>query len=179
MNYFYLFCCTFFTLNLNAQIELPELFSTQLKQLNADIFRPLDAGYKTISITGEDYVPAQFAIYSRQEKMEIRYYARTYQELGYFADSPHVDASRIVMNTATNYGELATTVHSFAPEDRKALGADWAKLFTFKPKTGFSQTEYAQMIAIYKENVGIIYIFLLFNDAPETLDSRQVAARFF
>ena len=66
MNYTYFLLSFFLALNLNAQLRLPKPLHDRLEQLDADIFRPLDAGYKAIPITGEDYVPAQFAIYSKE-----------------------------------------------------------------------------------------------------------------
>lgn len=161
-----------------AQLAIPAELQWRLDTMQADIFRPLDSDFRPVKVDGEDYVPAQFAMYSKREKLEIRYYARPKKELGFFAQMPHLDASRVVMNAASNDEDAVTTGHSFGTEDRKTFGADWAKLFTFPPKRGFSDTQYAQMVAIYRENQGMIYIFLLFNDAPDTLDARQIAARF-
>ncbi|MEL6275951.1 MAG: hypothetical protein AAFU03_12685 [Bacteroidota bacterium] len=117
-------------------------------------------------------------MYSKQEKLEIRYYLQAESEMGPFVGMPHVAAGRLLIDVSSNDEDAVTTAHSFQGEALATYRADWAKLFTFQPKRRFSDTNFAQMVALYQEGIGMLYVFLLFDKAPDTLDSRQLAIRF-
>lgn len=157
---------------------LPDSFQYQLAELNAAIIRPLDSDFKAINIKSSRFQAPQFVMYSRQEKLEIRYYLQTAAEMGSFQGMPHVASSRLLIDISSNDDDALLTAHSFTDEAFLTFGADWAKLFTFKPKRSFSDTQYAQLVALYKEGRGLIYVCLLFNKPPESLDTRQLAIRF-
>jgi hypothetical protein len=91
---------------------------------------------------------------------------------------PHVATARFLMDIGSNDEDSQTAVHSFGEEETAIYAADWARLFTFRPKSSFAPYEFAQLVALYKEDRGLIWVVLLFNTPPDTLDTRQLAARF-
>ncbi|PHI18229.1 hypothetical protein CEQ90_19025 [Lewinellaceae bacterium SD302] len=178
LNFLLLFVLLVAVNNLAGQGPLPQAAANRFDSLGADIIRPFDADFKEVSVARTRFRPAEYAIGSKKEKLEIRYYLQTEKELGHFSGMPHVATGRFLMDVGSNDEDAQTTVHSFQGEQLETYNADWSKLFTFQPKYEFAAYEYAQLVALYKEGRGLIWVILLFNKPPDTLDARQLAARF-
>lgn len=161
-----------------AQLYLPDSFQLRLDQMGADIIRPLESDYRPTTAEETAFFPAEYILYSRREKLEIRYHLVPEAEMGPMAGMPHVFTARLVANAGSNDDDAFTSVHRFLGEDFKTFGADWAKLYTFRPKLSLSDHQNAQLVALYREGVGMLYALLLFDKAPDTLEIRQLAARF-
>ena len=171
-------CVLGFVGTLSAQLDLPDQFRDQLDSLGADIIRPLDSDYRSVQLAENRFRPADFVMYSRKEKLEIRYYLQPESSMGHYQGMPHIATGRFLIDVSSNDEDAVTTAHSFIGESFATFNADWAKLFTFRPKREFSDTNTAQLVALYREGLGIIYIFLCFDKPPDELDTRQLAARF-
>ncbi|NJO87198.1 MAG: hypothetical protein HC821_04160 [Lewinella sp.] len=166
------------TSKLGAQGPLPDSFQLRLNGLGADLIRPVGADFTVLSAKANRHLPTHFALYSRHEKLEIRYTVFAEAELGPLAGLPHVAVSHLLLDIGSNDEDAFLTMHSYVGESFNTFGADWAKLFTFRPKRSFCDTAFAQLVALYREGLGMAYVFLLFDQAPETLDARQLALRF-
>ena len=169
-------CCAFPAL---AQITLPGPFVGLLHDTGIELLLPLEAVYKLVDLEVNDFQPCQVAIYSRQEKIEIRYLVEPYDSNKVAFQLPHVNASRLLMHLASNDEDAVITGHSLDNETLSRTGADWGKAFFFKPKTAFSSRQHCQLTILHKHLQGAIYIFLLFDDPNNPGISLRENAVFF
>lgn len=164
---------------LAAQITPDSSFARQLAAMNLEILQPLESDYRVRKPVENDYLTCPLVVRSRREKLEIRYAVRPVVDLGYLADAPHIAAGNLATRLASNDEDTFLAVHSLpAASVRDNYGADWLRLYTFPPKRGFSERAHCQMVAMFREGVGIAYVFLLFDQAPELLEARTNALRF-
>lgn len=162
-----------------AQIDIPYTVMQRFEQLGAEMIYPIEADYRYRLAHKNDYLTYDFAIHSRRERMEIRYALLPAAELGELAGYPHVAASRLLMHLAANDEDAVVTTHTLpADEVRYDYQADWVRMFHFRPKKGFSEANHCRLLAIYREGYGMAYVLLLFDTAPEQIDSRSLALRF-
>ncbi len=120
-----------------------------------------------------------FAVNLRKEKLEIRYFFVSIDPESDQAIVPHLSVPRMAMHLASNEEDSYLAAHEIAPALLDTIyHADWGQTFFFKPKPVFSTFENCQMIAFYREGVGLCYTFLLFDDAPVTLPERAKMMRF-
>lgn len=172
-----LFLFTFFPLLL-AQLPLTPEFEILLDSLDVRVNHPFDDGFKLLDNPENDYLEDQLAVYSKEEKLEMRFHIRPESERDLYYRRPHLRASMLVMNLGSNDEDAVTAVHSFGEEELAVMNADWARMWTFRPKRSYSHRPTAQLIAAYKEGRGLIYTVLLFDKAPETMEGRQMMLRF-
>jgi hypothetical protein len=140
---------------------------------------PLDSDYRETLDRENDYLRSHYAIRSRREKMELRFHLRPERPDDRYYQLPHLAATTLAMNLGSNDEDAVTAVHRFSDDELRFYGADWARMYTFRPKrsygNGFGQ---AQLIALYREGRGLAYTVLLFDEAPATLEGRQLSLRF-
>ncbi len=163
---------------LPAQSELPADFQQLLDSMDVRFTAPLDSDYQLGSRHDNDYLTDQYSLRSRREKLELRFYLQPENETDQYYRRPHMAATALAMNLGSNDEDAVTAVHSFDDEELDLYQADWAKMYTFRPKRSFSDKQQAQLIALYREGRGIAYTVLLFDEAPITLEGRQLSLRF-
>lgn len=153
---------------LQGQKEIP-LWQPMLSTLGASYYPPLDAGYSPIKSLEEPYWGAHFSTFSRRDQIEIKFVLDTA-----LLDYPTIQLGRWLAQIASNDAE---GVISRVPIDPSILiqryQADWGGLYFFKPK--FSSTFYSEckLLALYKEGKGMIFIFFLFNEFTDRLQSLE------
>ncbi len=163
---------------IGQQLEFSEWEQSLVDSLGMEFHLPVDGGYKQRPIPKSES-EYQILLRSKQEKMEIRYRLEPELEGAPTADKPQLMASRLALHLCKNSPDAFITGHGFDDFDsRMDFGADWAKLFTFPPKTSFGNYEYCRMLALYKAGRGMIYVFFLFDDPPDLLEYRLYAAQF-
>lgn len=161
-----------------AQMPLTPEFSALLDSLDVRVNHPFNADFKLKPLAENDYLADQLVAYSKDEKLEVRFHLRPETEDDLYYRRPHLRAGLLVMNLASNDEDAVTTVHSFGEEEMAIFNADWARMYTFRPKRSYSPMPNAQLIATYKEGRGLAYTILLFDHAPPTLEGRQLLLRF-
>jgi hypothetical protein len=174
--WYFLFSVSF----LSAQIDLSFPFEKRLEAAGLTFVTPLDAAYKDIPVRGDDRINYHFSIFSKKEKMEIRYIVDPYKATDMTADLPHIKATQLVMHLAKN-DEEAAPITGFRLSDAfvdQNYNADWGREFFFQPKASVSFRQHCKLIAIYKEGKGTAFLLFFFDDAPDTLDSRSIALQF-
>ncbi len=174
-------CLPFFLLlgsSLCAQLDLPPEFVHLLDSLDIRFTAPLDSDFRETMLHDNDYLIDDFAVYSRREKLELRFHVQPIGENDRYYQLPQVAATTLAMNLGSNDEDAVTAVHSFSEEELDLYQADWARMYTFRPKRSFSEKEQAQLIALYREGRGMAYTILLFDRAPDTLEGRQLSLRF-
>ncbi|MTB49609.1 hypothetical protein [Lewinella sp. W8] len=155
----------------------PEL-TTFLDSLDVRLYQPFDVAYKAQAPTDNDYLEDHARFYSREEKLEIRLHFRAEDARDPYYGMPHLRAGHLVMNLGSNDEDAVTSVHSFGEEEMMVFNADWARLFTFRPKRSYSERSQAQLIALYREGRGMVYLVLLFDRPPGNLEDRQLLLGF-
>jgi len=161
-----------------AQIPLSQEFSVLLDSFDIRVNHPLDSDFKLLRNRENDYLEDQLTVYSKAEKLEIRFHLRQDTDRNPFYGMPHIQAGHLVANLGSNDEDAVTAVHSFDEEEMIIFNADWARMYTFRPKSSYSDKAQAQLIALYKEGKGMAYALLLFDKAPATLEGRQLVLRF-
>lgn len=158
--------------------ETPETFAAlsdsmgvRLDELLPDYFLPQDN-------EANDYLDAHLTLYARAEKLEMRFHLRPEQAGDPLAKRPQLRVHTLAMNLGSNDEDAVTSVHSFGEEELNALNADWARMYTFRPKRSFSERQHAQLIAAYRAGRGLVYTILLFDRAPGSVEDRQLTLRF-
>ncbi|MDX1667525.1 MAG: hypothetical protein R3350_09860 [Saprospiraceae bacterium] len=162
------------------KIDFPEEFFQTLDRAQVEFIHPLDSDYRDIRPRQNDIIETDLAIYSRREKLQIRYHIQPEIDLQYtHAPPPHVRCIRLLLHLATNDQRFVMTGLDVDQEKlREQFNADWGKVFFFTPKDSFSSQENCKMLALYREGMGMAYVFFLFDDAGRELDNRFYALRF-
>ncbi len=160
-----------------AQVDLDPGFQEKLEVAGLEFIEPLEARYKDVRVVRNDFLTYDFAIRSRREGLEIRYYIQPAGETA--MDVPHVDAIRLLTHLATNDERFVMSGLDVSEADlREQFNADWGKVFFFTPKESFSPRRQCKMLALFREGYGSAFVFFLFDEAGPELDHRFYALRF-
>lgn len=167
-------------LKMDAQVKLTERFSELLFDSNMEFIIPVEHKYRTVKRAGASgYEPFDLAIYSRKEKIEIRFAIHPYEEEDLYSLAPHAACMRTVTHLASNDENSIISVLSLTPESLSSdFNADWGKVIVFKPKDQFSFATTCKLLVIHRENIGTSYTFFLFDKPSLELDNRFVSLRF-
>ena len=161
----------------SAQFPLTADFQRLLDTFDVRVNHAFDADFKLSEAYDNPYLREQQRLYSKEERLEMRFVLLPDSPAHVFHQMPHVRAGHLVANLASNEEGAETTVLSLDEAEMGVLNADWARVFIFRPKRSFSDRKEAQLVASYKEGRGMAYTILLFNRAPGTLLGRQLALR--
>jgi len=178
MRYLFPVFIIFVAHTLTAQLPVTPEFEALLDSFNLYVNHPAEAGFKLKPNLENDYLADQQTLYSKAEKLEMRFHFLPENERDIYYQRPHMRTGMLVMNLASNAEDAVTTVHGFDEEELITYGADWAKMYTFRPKRSYSPRATAQLIAIYKQGRGLAYTVLLFDKAPDALEERQFSLGF-
>ncbi len=166
-------------MNAAAQVELPAAFENLLQKTGVEVFYPVESDYKNWGTGENEWLNCEFAIRSRREKLEIRYHIVPYNEADPSAALPHLNCMRLLMHLASNDEEAAIAVHSLPEmELEENYRADWGKQYYFKPKRSFGDYAHCQLLALYREGSGMVYVFYFFDEPGPALEDRVREVRF-
>lgn len=164
----------------SQKMEHPNLFTQLLDKSGLEVLDPLDAGYRSFELWENEYLNCQYAINSRREGLEIRYYIVPWNEADANTTAPNVTTFRVLTNVATNADN--SVISGIQPTKDFLLqnfNADWGMTYFFTPKPAFSEEPACKLMALSKEGKGTVFIFFLFHDPGNTaLDMREAAVRF-
>lgn len=161
------------TTGLRAQLPTTPAFDSLATALGLVVNAPANGDFRLEKFPAGEYLSEQLAVYSRNEKLEIRLRLEPVRPDGRYYQRPGIRTSLLAMNLGSNAEDAVTTVHSFDEEELNARNADWAAMYTFRPKRSVSDRQQAQLVAIYKQGRGLALTLLLFDRAPVTLEARQ------
>jgi hypothetical protein len=168
----------FFVTPTKGQEQLPLEYQLQIAQQGLDWFSP-EVPYKVLRNPSMVFQEYDFAVNLRKEKLEIRYLFVPVEPDSDQALIPHLSASRMAMHLASNAEDSYLVAHEVDSAVMDTVyHADWVQIYFFKPKQVFSASENCQMLAFYREGLGLCYAFLLFDDPPVTLPERMNLMRF-
>ena len=167
------------SISVSTQIHYTTAFQAKLQAAQLELLAPIAAGSTVRSPIRNSVQNYDHSIYSRKEKLEIRYLIIPYQENDPLADLPHVKSNQLMVNLSSNTEEFTGSAFSYTPEAAKSdFNADWASEFYFRTKKAFSNKENCKMLTIYREGWGIAHVFFLFDKIPPLLDARTISLRF-
>ncbi|MEM6770067.1 MAG: hypothetical protein AAF597_05735 [Bacteroidota bacterium] len=164
--------------SLRAQVPTTESFAALMDSMGVSIIQPLTGEFKVEPNQENDYLDDQLTVYSKQEKLEMRFSLRAIPETDIYHGRPQLLVSTLALNLGSNDEDAVTTVHSFGDEELAVFNADWAVMYTFRPKRSYSDRTHAQLVAAYREGVGMAYTLLLFDKVPPTVEDRQLSLTF-
>ncbi len=161
-------------------LEQPARFAQLLQQAGVEFMEPLDAGYKDYEPLENQYLNCQYAIRSRSENLEIRYYVLPWNEKDYASTMPNFNTFATISNLATNAEDAV--ISALRPDGQslqRDFNADWGMTYIFTPKPAFADSPICKMVALCKEGQGTVFVFYLFDDpGNEAIDRREMAVRF-
>lgn len=166
-------------LPLVAQPELPGGFARLAREMGVDILLPTDAGYKAYKLTTDHYQPCQFAIYSRKEKLELRYLLEPFDSSSAELSLPSLFTGRLLLHLASNDDDTVIAGHVLEEATLQAYNADWGKVFFFRPKNSFSTRKYCQLLALAKKDKGIALAFFLTDNPNNTALENRILTLYF
>ncbi|NJC25980.1 hypothetical protein [Neolewinella antarctica] len=158
----------------SAQFPLSVEFEQILDSFDVRVNHPDEQSWKVLNPHDNDYLSEQQRLYSKPDKLEVRFTILAEDSAAAFFQYPHIQAGHLAMNLASNEEDALTTVLSLDEEEMTALNADWARVYLFRPKRGFADRRQAQLVASYKEGRGMLYTVLLFDRPPADLLDRQL-----
>ena len=173
--------CLVCTSSFAQKIAYPSHFHALLDSVGVEFYEPTDAGYRDYEPLENRWQPCHFAIRSRREKMDIRYYIEPWNDDIPMSSQPNLNTFRTLTMVASTDDETAM-ISGMQPTKKSLLeefNADWGMTYFFKPKSEFSEMPHCRMMSLCKEGKGTIFIFYLFDDVNnEALDLRKYALRF-
>ena len=136
---------------------------------------PVEGGYDTVQTSMSNFQAYDFAIASRKEKLEIRYWFNPYDSTATESQYPSVAASVLAIHLTDNDTNIPTAVFKLADDVVKFdYQGDWGAEYVFAPKTQFSDTPYCRMLCLFRNGYGNIYVFFLYNDLDNPwVDTRE------
>ena len=145
-------------------------FEQSLKDLHLSFNEPTENNYKTKRLSKNYIFNCDFSIKAKKKDLEIRYSIIELKEENSYI-FPHITAMNTVNHIASNHKDSEIVVQDISDSDLKTnFRADWAAVFYFTPKYQFSKKRKCKMLALYKEGLGLVYIFFLFNRPSIELD---------
>ena len=161
-----------------AQAATP--LDSLLESMDLDFVQPLDSDYKDYQLKNNPFFHCDYAIRSRREDMEIRYAIRPYQTGSPTTQHPNLTVFSALSSAATNEEEAIIAQIAIPKKElQEVFGADWGKMYQFTPKPGFSSAPFGRLLGLYKEEVGLVLVFFLFDDPNNpAIDLRYPAVYF-
>jgi|GEM_PF-4188112 len=150
----------FFSLNISAQ------WSTALSQ--AEFLTSFELTYNApVEMTSTSMGEGSIGFYKYQMGVALDQ-SNILALLSFVPDNqdiaPHVEVSAKVATLASNDQDYVIEMVGPSSEERDLLNADWAAYSYFVPKKGTGRFKYGKLTAIFREGIGLVYIYYLYND---------------
>ena len=165
--------------SLSGQVELTYSFEQLLEENQIEFIYPVENRYKVLKNLKNDFFAPDFAIKSRRDKLEIYYSYKQPNSDQLAGIAPHAASFKTAIHLASNDENSIITKLSIDPQTLEdQFNADWGKVFIFTPKSAFSNRKYCKLVALFKENIGLFYVYFLFDENSREVDNRFYALRF-
>lgn len=163
--FFFVVICV---VNISAQ-SFQEETTYALAASNIVLFAPLEQEAYPLAKDQNAFFKTDFLI-SHPEKVEVRVEVMRYPQDSVEMSNPHIKNGVRLGHLIDNINDAPVTLHKLGTEDLDFFGADWATQSLFNPKDEFSTKKNCQLITMYKEEVGLIFLYLLFEDIEKYKD---------
>ena len=157
-----IFICVLLISTLNAQ-SFQDDIALDLSDIQAQIFTPVERSAYEIKKDHNEFFTTDFVI-KHDEKVEIRVEYFDWKKDSLAITNPNIKNGIRLGQLIDNIDDSKISLHRLGTEDLNIFGANWATQATFKPKPAFSDRKHCQLITLYKEETGLIFLYLLFDD---------------
>ncbi len=140
-----------------------------LSESNIALFAPLEQAAFSLKKDHNSFFKTDFLI-AHTDKVEARVEVMSYPQDSLEMSNPHIKNGVRLGHLIDNINDDPVTLHKLGSEDLDFFGADWATQSMFNPKDEFSPKKNCQLITLYKEEVGLIFLYLLFDDIEKYKD---------
>ncbi len=154
--------------NISAQSFQEEVVSA-LAVAQIEIFSPLEQKAYPLRKDLNSFFATDFII-DHSDKVEVRVEVLRFPQDSLAISNPHIKNGIRLGQLIDNMNDDPVTLHKLGSEDLDFFGADWATQALFNPKEEFSTKKNCQLITLYKEDVGLIFLYLLFEDIEKYKD---------
>ncbi len=138
-------------------------FQAYLSSFDISCHLPKGKGVKVLRKDSTNFLKHQFGLSLKKEKVEIRFeFVEEPKEHDYYI--PNFQNARRLVNYARNSDESVMSMFYLGTKELAFSNADWGSQGFFVPKMEFSEANHCQMISLYKEGIGHMFIYMLFND---------------
>jgi len=165
--FYFLLLCLFCGSHLSAQLAITPDFQTKLAATGLSFLTPVEHHFKNAKVYKNNLQPYDFAIRQKKDKVEIRYLV--IPDTGIIAGGyPHINFGNRTMTLASNEDDEVASTISVLQLSEKTLTekyhADWGAISFFTPKKSFSDMRHCKMVGLYREGLGYVYTFFLYNN---------------
>lgn len=157
MRIFGMVICSLLISSLHGQAATPLSQSEMLTSFELEYLSPVEV--ETASLGA-----GKLGRYSYQMGVEIdngNSLALVTFEPDFEAISPRICLAAKVATLATNDQDVEIKMMLPSQEDNENLNADWISHAVFTPKLGAERYDHGKLTALYREGVGLIYIYYL------------------
>ena len=148
-------------------------FKKLLEEAKMSFNEPTENRYKTIRSSKNPVFKDNFSIKVKKGDLEIRYAISKPDDNNDKLIFPHIASMTTASHIASNANDSEIVVQNLKEGDLiNQLKADWASIFYFNPKAQFSTKKFCKMLAMYKDGIGLVYVFFLFNKPSIELDNQ-------
>lgn len=141
---------------------------------------PPTTSYKLSKKPPQVFQACHFAATIRkQPALEVRYWLQPVDSMQSENFLPNIKAGMLAVHLAANEEDSVISSHRLDEDTvRDTLQADWAQLYTLTPKDIYSDKQHCQLLALYRDEIALAYVFLLFDDPPVNLPQWMYSLRF-
>lgn len=141
----------------------------QLEDIQVQLFTPAEQEAYIIKPDKSNFFKTDFII-KQDDKVEMRVEYFSWKKDSIAISNPNIKNGIRLGQLIDNMDDSQISLHRLGSEDLDLFGADWATQATFQPKIEFSDKRYCQLITMYKEETGLIFLYLLFDDLEKYKD---------
>ena len=140
-----------------------------LAKIQVELFTPAEKEAYKIKPDKRDFFPTDFII-KHEDKVEMRVEYFSWEKDSIAISNPNIKNGIRLGQLIDNIDDSEISLHRLGSKDLNVFGADWATQATFQPKREFSDKAYCQLITMYKEETGLIFLYLLFDNLEKYKD---------
>jgi len=155
--------------SLAAQNSFQDKITEELAAMQVQVFSPIEEAAYPLEKDKNKFLATDF-ILKHSDKLEVRVEYFSHSKDSIAISNPHIKNGIRLGHLINNVEESNISLHRLGSEDLILYGADWATQATFRPKPEFSDKMHCQLISIYKEEVGLLFLYLLFDDMNKYKD---------
>ena len=141
----------------------------QLEDIQVQLFTPAEQLSYEIEPDNRDFFNTDFII-NHEDRVEMRVEYFSWERDSLAISNPNIKNGIRLGQLMDNMADSQISLHRLGSQDLNLFGADWATQATFQPKIEFSDKKYCQLITMYKEETGLIFLYLLFDNLEKYKD---------
>jgi len=140
-------------------------FTQQLDEFQLLYYEPVEGWLHPVPAKKEPHARFDIILESSSDDVEIRYKFKTVNDPNHLSYHPQFDMYQFIAHLASNNPEQDITIRDMVADSvAQIFHADWGLVSDFVPKASFSSKQKARMLALYKEDKGLIYSIVCYDE---------------